>query len=226
MQMRQVFGATRKWFFTLLGASLLLGSGQAMSQTMYKCGSNYQDKPCANGQQGTVIGTQKSSAPSSSEETKTALDARCKRRGEAAKKIIWMREGGAQKNDLLAKAESEEQERIIIDVYAVRGNANDVRSNIEKACMREYGTADAAILNVARDLLQKNATEKSETSKKEAVPESDIPATKKKLACPNLKLQMDIINNQLKAGGDAASMQQFKQQKRELESDMASTSCR
>ena len=35
----------------------------ALAQTMYRCGNTYQDKPCADGQAGRVVGSTKSPAP-------------------------------------------------------------------------------------------------------------------------------------------------------------------
>ena len=63
----------------------------AEAQTMYKCGRQYQDRPCDAGQQGKVVG---GAAPSQAA-PKPGADAECAQRGSAALNIIWAREGGA-----------------------------------------------------------------------------------------------------------------------------------
>jgi hypothetical protein len=223
----------------LVNTALLVQSSQA--QTMYRCGSSYQDKPCANGQQGVVIGTAKTSSQSSTT-TAPSVDPACKRRGDDAKKIIWMREAGAQKNDLLAKSTSEEQSQLIADIYAVRGNSNDIRANIEKSCMEEKDVAkrlgitanadNAQVLRQVQQALQaaeksaaQSATNKSTTASKEMVSEKtqeqmDVPASKKRLPCPNLKNQLEIVKANLRAGADTQTMQNLNQQKRDLEKEV------
>ena len=227
------------WVLILVNTALLVQSSQA--QTMYRCGSNYQDKPCANGQQGVVVGTAKNASQSTPTAAPT-IDASCKRRGEDAKKIIWMREAGAQKNDLLAKSTSTEQSQLIADIYAVRGNANDIRANIEKSCMEEkdigkrFGIAadgdNAQILRQVQQVLQaaeksaaQSATNKSATTSKdmalEKTPEQvEVPVSKKRLPCPNLKNQLEIVKANLRAGADTQTMQNLNQQKRDLEKEV------
>jgi hypothetical protein len=227
------------WVLILVNTALLVQSSQA--QTMYRCGSNYQDKPCANGQQGVVVGTAKTSSQSTTTPA-PSVDPSCKRRGEDAKKIIWMREAGAQKNDLLAKSTSTEQSQLIADIYAVRGNANDIRANIEKSCMEEkdlgkrFGIAadgdNAQILRQVQQVLQaaeksaaQSATNKSATISKdmalEKTPEQvEVPVSKKRLPCPNLKNQLEIVKANLRAGADTQTMQNLNQQKRELEKEV------
>ncbi|WP_395004982.1 hypothetical protein [Undibacterium sp.] len=211
------------------------------AQTMYRCGSSYQDKPCANGQQGVVIGTAKTSSQSSTTAA-PSVDPACKRRGDDAKKIIWMREAGAQKNDLLAKSTSAEQSQLIADIYAVRGNSNDIRANIEKSCMEEKDVGkrlgivadgdNAQVLRQVQQALQaaeksaaQSATNKSATASKDMVLEKtqeqmDVPASKKRLPCPNLKNQLEIVKSNLRAGADTQTMQNLNQQKRDLEKEV------
>lgn len=216
---------------------LIVLSSSSQAQTMYRCGSSYQDKPCANGQQGVVIGSAKAASKNANEANGSSevLDPACKRRGEEAKKIIWMREAGAQKNDLLAKSSSDEQSQLIADIYAVRGNSNDIRANIEKNCMQESelqrglgkrlnGNVDADTLQALRKVQQAlqdsdKAVVKNSNADK-VVNDIEI-APKKRLPCPNLKMQLEIVNANLRAGADVATMQSLQQQKRDLEKDVA-----
>ncbi len=222
-------------------ANMLLLHSVSQAQTMYRCGTSYQDKPCANGQQGVAIGTIKNASQTASG-SMPAIDAACKRRGDEAKKIIWMREAGAQKDDLLAKSNSAAQSQLIADIYAVRGNASDIRANIEKNCMDEKDVgrrlgivADAdnvQALRLAQQVLQaaeksavQAAANKSATANKEMALEknsepAEVVAAKKRLPCPNLKNQLEIVKANLRAGADAQTMQSLQQQKRDLEKEV------
>nr|WP_315466465.1 hypothetical protein [uncultured Undibacterium sp.] len=215
---------------------LTLSTMEAAAQTMYRCGSSYQDKPCANGQTSVVVGTQKSAARDQSERV-SQIDPACKAKGEEAKKIIWMREGGAQKNDLLAKSNSVEQSQLITEIYAVRGNSNEIRANIEKNCMEQKEVSkrigalpDAATLQalVAAQQAAQN-TEKSnlgqvdtkKLGRDQSMEDVGTPAVKKRLSCPSLKNQLEIVNANLRAGGDVQSRQTLQQQKRDFEKEVA-----
>ncbi|MFZ6819953.1 hypothetical protein [Undibacterium sp. Ji22W] len=232
----------------MIGIILSLLTVRAQSQTMYRCGSSYQDKPCANGQQGVVIGNNQARTQNSTDVTEV-VDPVCKRRGDEAKKIIWMREGGAQKNDLLAKSSSDEQSQLISDIYAVRGNSNDIRTNIEKNCMQERAlrsdlskrlgvVPDAEMLQALRKAQQAMQTTDKSADKsngkvtqqdkstvtsaaENAASDADNVGTKKRLPCPNLKTQLEIVSANLRAGADVATMQSLQQQKRSLEKDIA-----
>ncbi|MBC3936460.1 hypothetical protein [Undibacterium rugosum] len=105
------------------------------AQNLYRCGSSYQDKPCDPGQKSQIIGTLPGNGNNGI--PRAILDGECTRRGEEAKKIIWMREGGATQDALLAEAKTEDRRKLISDIYAQRGNSSDVRNAIEKDCLQE-----------------------------------------------------------------------------------------
>lgn len=203
----------------------------ADAQTMYRCGSNYQDKPCANGQTGKVIGTQRSTTPDA--ETKTVVDPVCAKRSEDAKKIIWMRQGGAAKEDVMAKADSFAQQRLVDEVYATRGDTPQIRASIEKRCMESRmltrgpeSMSDAELLSAAKALEKRiQNAEKAEASRV-APAEQEAPAPKRKLPCQNIKMQLEIVNNTIRAGADVQTLQQLNQQKRDLEKDWTAGACR
>jgi hypothetical protein len=227
----------------LFAIACVLVAVDTSAQTMYRCGSSYQDKPCT-GQAGVVIGSAKK-ADTNELNSAVRVDPACKRRSEEAKKIIWMRDAGAQQSDLLAKSSDVENRRMIADVYAVRGNINDIRASIEKNCMEEkdrnkqFALAEAteADMQALRQLQQKQAQRAAQTSQtndkvvKEAKevnseqisPDATVMAAKKRLPCPNLKNQMEIIKANLRTGADAQTMQMLNQQKRELDKEIAAT---
>lgn len=227
----------------LLAIACVLAAVDTHAQTMYRCGSSYQDKPCT-GQAGAVIGSAKK-VDANDLNSAVRIDPACKRRSEEAKKIIWMRDAGAQQSDLLAKSSDVENKRLIADVYAMRGNINDIRASIEKNCMEEkdrnkqLALADATEMDMQtlRQLQQKQAQrvaqisqtndkvvkDGKEVNSEQISPEAMLVAAKKRLPCPNLKNQLEIVKANLRSGADAQTMQMLNQQKRELDKEIAAT---
>lgn len=227
----------------LLAIACVLVAVDTHAQTMYRCGSSYQDKPCT-GQAGAVIGSAKK-VDANELNSAVRVDPACKRRSEEAKKIIWMRDAGAQQSDLLAKSSDVENRRLIADVYAMRGNINDIRASIEKNCMEEkdrnkqLALADATEMDMQtlRQLQQKQAQKVAQISQindkvvrdgkevnsEQISPDAMLVAAKKRLPCPNLKNQLEIVKANLRSGADAQTMQMLNQQKRELDKEIAAT---
>lgn len=210
-----------------------LTSGSLISlqaQTMYRCGSVFQDKPCESGQQ-KVIGTIKTPGPSD----KPALDLSCTRRGEEAKKIIWMREGGALQDKLMAEASTSERRKLIADVYAIRGNSGDVRSAIENDCMAEkaraqqFGTRiDEDIPGQARAAAQRataNAEQDKPISNTNDTTNTTNAAARKRMQCDLLKNQLATARLDQKSGGSAGTMDTLSQQRRNTENELKSLGC-
>lgn len=218
--------SSRSLSFALLAAMLLAGScfsGSSLAQNLYRCGSSYQDRPCDNGQTGQVI--KKNPSPSTSD--KPPLDSTCVRRGEEAKKIIWMREGGAFQDKLLAEARSEEQRKIITDVYAQRGNANDIRSRIESDCMADKEAARKSGTPTGYDSnnrMPDPAPVAADDSKGSGRVDSNEAARKKQL-CDNMRSQIAGINASQRAGADGRQMDSMSKTKRELESSLKDQGC-
>ncbi|BBB65860.1 hypothetical protein UNDYM_1607 [Undibacterium sp. YM2] len=214
--------------FTLsLQALLIVGSslpGQAQAQNLYRCGSTYQDKPCDGGQ-GQMI--KKNPSPSTSD--KPPLDANCVRRGEEAKKMIWYKEGGALQDRMLSEAKTAEQRRIVADVYAMKGNANDVRMKIESDCMaekeaeRKFGPR-ASEDEASRHQAAERKAVTGENSKDSSKPDPAEAARKQK-QCDELRKQINALRNAQKAGGTALDMETQANNKRDTETSLKELGC-
>lgn len=108
---------------------------------MYRCGSVYQDRPCADGKESRVVGR----GQGEREAPRPPLDAECAARGETAQRIMWRREAG------MTAAEQQSVHRepgdLVVDVYRRRGGSLQVREAIEADCMTEKTrSAQAAAL--------------------------------------------------------------------------------
>lgn len=113
------------WFCILLTAP-------ASAQTMFRCGNTYQDKPCDGGQAGKVIGNTRMPQTAAA-----SADPACARRGAEAQKIKWGREAGRTEEVALAAAGSEDQRKLVSDVYSRGGTSSDLRAAIEADCAAE-----------------------------------------------------------------------------------------
>lgn len=120
--------ALRTAGFVVIGALAL----PAIAQTMYRCGSVYQDRPCANPQESRVVGR---AQPSATVEARPALDADCADLGETAQRIMWRREAGMTAAE--QQSVHRESPKMVADVYRRRGGSLQVRQAIEADCMAE-----------------------------------------------------------------------------------------
>jgi hypothetical protein len=132
--------------------------------TMFRCGSSYQDRPCDAGQPAKVINSSgvarehaSNPAPASAASAGVAavaplrVDAECAALGNRAKQIVWAKETGRTADVQLAAASSDDDRRLIADVYRRRGSALDVRSGVEADCMAAKGPS-AAQANICQVL--------------------------------------------------------------------------
>lgn len=197
----------------------------ASAQSLYRCGNTYQDKPCEKGDQ-KVVGVNRAAAANE----KPALDLACSRLGEQAKKIIWMREGGALKEKLLSEANSEEQRKLIVDVYSIRGNSTDVRSAIENECMAQKAN-DKLLGKVSADTTSASTPKKSAASEQKAETGKSLSANQdandkqKKQLCSLLRNQITSARDAQRAGASADQQDTLNQQKRDLESQLKTSGC-
>lgn len=207
--------------------SLILGAApiSTHAQSLYRCGNTYQDKPCEKGDQ-KVVGVNRAVATNE----KSVLDISCTRLGEQAKKIIWMREGGALKEKLLSEASGEEQRKLIVDVYSVRGNSADVRSAIENECMAQKAN-DRLLGKVAADASSAStpkkpaANEQKAEAGKSATANQEAIDKQKKQFCSLLRNQVTSARDAQRAGASADQQDTLNQQKRELESQLKTSGC-
>lgn len=127
---------------------LLVAAASAGAQTMYRCGSVYQDRPCANAQDSRVIGRGQPAEPGAAA---PAVDAECAARGEVAQRIMWRREAGMT----AAEQRSVHREHVLIldDVYRRRGTSVEVRRAVEADCVAEKTrSAEAALIEAMAKL--------------------------------------------------------------------------
>lgn len=218
---------------SLLAVSACIAfSAPLQAQTMYRCGSAYQDRPCENGQQGKIIGVNR--APDTAD--KPALDLSCTRRGEEAKKIIWSREGGASAEKLMAETNSSERRKLIADVYAIRANSSEVRAAIENDCMAEktrmrhggFMPEDEAPApsRVTSSAAERKFSASAETEKRvDQAAAADAAATRKRAQCDYLKSQLSNNRSNQRAGGASSTMNSLNQQRSDIEAELKSAQC-
>ncbi|MBC7699853.1 hypothetical protein [Aquabacterium sp.] len=130
--------------------------------TMFRCGSSYQDRPCDAGQPAKVInssGVARDQAPGVSSPTPNStaattaapvatlkVDAECAALGNRAKQVVWAKESGKTAEVQLAAANSDDDRRLIADVFNRRGSSLEVRQGVEADCMSSKGPGALANL--------------------------------------------------------------------------------
>jgi hypothetical protein len=168
---------------------------------LYRCGNDYQVTPCKK----TVknMPASKTVAPivnkidANEKPPIIPVDRDCKRRGNAAKKIINLREIGKTESEQLATTRSNSSQALIKEVYKHHGTAFQVRRAIERECMQQK---------------KKPAAIKTAEKKK--------PST-----CGSLKAGLDDIDRRRINGGAPSYLDNLQQQQIMLMKEMKAAGC-
>ena len=207
----------------------------AAGQTMYRCGNNFQDTPC----QGGVQVKQMSKPSTAANPQAPVIDSQCTARGEASLKIIWTREAGATMDRQLAEARTPEQQRLIASVYAKRGSAPSIRSQIEAECQDEQdkrkqaAALAAAAAQISAGLPSNTAPSSPALSQPGAAATTQVSQgvstgstdSAHKTVCDNLSGQLESLRQKQRAGGKASQMDSMNDRKRNLEAQLKSNGC-
>jgi hypothetical protein len=218
----------------------------AQAQTMYRCGKQYQDRPCDGGQQGRSVGSATSSQPG----VPATADAECARRGSDAMRIVWARETGATAEKLMSEIDAKpaspslkaEEKSLVADVYRRRGTAPEMRAAIQSDCLAEKERqAQAAALAAAAARLQGQGAGfgAPTAAAPAAASEQDMriaderqremqgarEAERKKRTCASLNDSLERNRSALRAGGSGAAMDRLRERGRTIEGQMRDTGC-
>jgi len=218
--------------------ALFVCSQSALATDMYRCGNSFQDTPCAS-TSGTKLGAKPFSKNSGTKSTNTTsnnsvanenqaspqVDVDCKQRGDAAKKISWMREIGKTADDQIATAPDSESQALVKDVYNHRGNSLQVKYAIEHECMQQKEKnrlAEKLMIEAERlrsggsisngSVAVSNAQPKAVAQKEEPIKNTQN-RDDKLGACSSLKSGLDNIANKRRKGGNAGYMKDLKHSK-------------
>jgi len=215
---------------------LLLGvliAGPIAAQALYRCGSAYQDRPCASGQSKVVVNGAAAPALASA---KPSSDAACVQHGIDAQKIVWRREGGATAEQLFDKTRSESERTLIAEVYRQRGTSTEIRVRIEADCVAEKKrAANARALLEAANLTPAPSPAPMQASQPASQSESDAAARtaarvsgdaeRKKSDCERLRRQNQNIIDSQRAGGNVATMESLNRQRAQSEATLQRAGC-
>lgn len=165
----------QSFLLNLMTCELLSSAQVALAATTYRCGNSFQDTPCANqtnhktgkptkstsaGTGATADTSATSVGAKSGDLSPYQIDADCKQRGDAAKKMMWLREIGKTKEDQLSNAQDEPTQALIHEVYSNRGSSLDVKNKIEQSCMqqKEQDRLAEQLLSAAKKLKQRDGS--------------------------------------------------------------------
>lgn len=223
----------------VVGAALaaLMATGAVQAQKkMYRCGSSYQDHPCAGDQPSKVIGQSGATLAAS-----TPVDAACSARGVRSQKISWAREAGRTQQEQLDAMPHEAG--LINEIYNQRGTAAVIRSAVEANCMaaKDRESQAAALESAAARLRQGEAPASAKASvAPTAAPTANVApaaadeaarrraesdAVSKKLRCSSLANRIRGLNDAMRRGASSTEMDRFKQQAQELSAAERDAGC-
>jgi hypothetical protein len=221
------------FIFATVGLSLCTS---AQAQKMFRCGSTYQDRPCEGATSGKTVRDFSQPADASSSPGQVA-DASCAKRGADAQQIAWARESGKTADAMASQATSEEQAKLIAEVYNRRGSALEVRNAVQAQCMEEKAQAArlAAMLSAALKAqgaatagsgpTAAGATPNSAPTSAAAPPVQQTATADNKNRCASLNAQLASIRNRQRTGGTAKTMESLNQQRQEIESAARDAGC-
>jgi hypothetical protein len=220
-----------------LAGGLLLAA-QAQAQTMYRCGSVYQDRPCADGKAGKVVGSTGAAGPAAIQSSDG--DPECVQRGRDSQKIVWAREGGATEERLLSEASSAKERRLIQNAYRRPGAASSVQAAVETDCVaekkreeQETAVAIAAALKARReggDAPQSLQSSSNPGAQEQAVQiaaqeRAQREADQKRRQCTRYSQDMESLVRQERSGGSSSRMDSLNEQRRSLREQMSRAGC-
>ncbi len=165
------------WLASLAGTL----ASPAFAGTMFRCGSSYQDRPCDAGQPAKVInrsGVARDQAPAMAAPSASAalvpaalpaqavkVDAECAALGNRAKQVVWAKESGRTAEVQLAAATTDDDRRLIADVFNRRGSSLEVRQAVESDCMSSKGPG--ALANLCQVLKGQMGGEQTESNNRQ-----------------------------------------------------------
>jgi hypothetical protein len=207
----------------------------AFAQTMYRCGSVYQDHPCAGAQpEGKVVRNYGGAGAVS-----TTSDAECKDRGARTLKIVWAREAGASAERQMADARNNDDRKLITEVYAKRGSAPEVRAAIETDCVADKEkAAQLTALLKAQGLAPATSSQaappqgtqpsEADSSAADARRRQQLAAREalsKKQDCDNLKSRRENVLSEQRSGGSISRMEDLNRRRESVDNEMRKAGC-
>jgi hypothetical protein len=156
-----------------LACMLLTCSQFSLADDLYRCGNSYQDKPCRGTSSSNVTTkkvqhTKKTQAVKESQNA-SAVDANCKRRGEAAKAIARLREAGKTQDQQINATSDTASQALIKEVYSHRSSALQVQYAFEHECMQLIEKERLTHMQMAESQKLRNSSDYISTNKKSRV---------------------------------------------------------
>lgn len=205
---------------------------------MFRCGSSYQDRPCDAGQPSKVIGSNGASREQAAEdEAPTKADAECTALGNRAKQVVWAKETGKTAEAQLAAAASENDRRLIADVYSRRGSSVVIAKGIEGDCMadKERMAQAAALIEAGRKLqgqggpalasAQPAPARPVEAAEPRQATPSNTTLLAKNARCQAAKEHLGDVTSAQRVGGSVTQMEQLNRQRQAAAKALRDAGC-
>jgi hypothetical protein len=224
----------------LVATFALLATTPAAAQTLYRCGNTYQDRPCSGADAGRVVGR---GDPRADGNPRTALHTDCAQRGEAALRIMWLRQAGARQDQVRGLSDRNApapEAELIAQVYQLRGTPPEVRAAVEQQCATdlERATRDPAFAAAMAERVEQaeRAALSPPLSSPSAAPSAAVGSLQRPPAptadtsarearCDDLRRQREALARLARDGGSISQMEALNRQRRALDEEQRASGC-
>jgi len=218
---------------------IVLFAQTSAAADIYRCGKSFQDTPCINSKTTKDATKTNSGKQVNNHLSPFNIDTDCEQRGDAAKKIMWLREVGKTQAQQLDSAQDDQTKILIRDVYSHQGSSLEVKNSIEQECMQqkeqdilaEKLLAESKKLKGTKTLISDNSMDETihsvtATSKDKSSPsESQLSRERHKNNCTSLKRDAQEYLNLRRRGGSAEYMNQLKKSLEATEAAIKAAGC-
>lgn len=209
-------------------AVFLTFSKTTLAADLHACGIAYQSTPCPNKAKSMPAG--KTFGPivdkSFAEEKPPVIpvDSDCKRRGNAAKKIIARRQIGKTASEQIAATKSTITQALISEVYSHHGTSLQIKNAIISTCLNKKQKLTAT--QMKQVAANSNATDQTlVATKKVVLPKNTNKKSNQFSTCGTLKTDLDKINKKRINGGATDFLNDLQEQQTLLMREMKATGC-
>ena len=231
--------AHRSLFF-LVALTVCLPASAPLAQKMYRCGNEYQDRPCGGGKEGKDMSVGGASGKVSNSPIAAPAEAAgspvCPQRGAESRKIVWAREAGETQEKMLSLERDPGRRKLIADVYRIRGTAAEVRRRIETECQVEMAeNAKAVALHeqmvragVLPPVQQAAPVDPGAQERNAAASNAELKqrdAARKKARCTDLATNAESLREQERRGGSIERMNSLRRQRASTDDELRKVGC-
>jgi hypothetical protein len=206
---------------------LALSCSGAFAQKLYRCGNQYQDRPCEAGG-GQIISNK--SVPKA---LPKGVDPVCYKRGELAEELATKLTGGATSEQLFAEIDQKStayedklsQKKLVVDIVQRKVSPAEQRVLAEADCVALRGVVPEAVVpTVPLESAEDRLRRAEEQQVRQEAAETKAQQQQQKI-CAGFDRQLASIRSSQRSGGSGSAMDDLNRQAREIDLRRAEAGC-